>query len=834
MRIGIDYRFLAAGPYQVSRGMGRYTQQQLREVLRVDPSNEYVVCCPAGADTSLIHPDVAAAPNASVVHLPAAVSRRGESADDTLERAELLQAWVERSALDLFHLTTPMLQSEPVLAGFDACPLVVTLYDLIPLVFPGRYFAGQADSDGYMRAVALLARARRLIAISESARDDAFAYLGIPPGRIDVAYPVADPAFRPLGDGAIGARLGRLRASHRIPDRFLLAVTHFHHSKNVEALLRAYALLPAGFRREAPLLLCCQLDQGTTDRLGRMTAGLGIAGDVIVTGMVSDDELAALYGRATVVVHPSRYEGFGLPVVEAMRCGTPVITTTASSLPEVAAGAARLVDPDDIRGMADAIAAVCADTDLRADMSGRGLAAAAAPRFGPEQLAAATLGAYERAAAGPVAAPAGPVAAVARPGAVVGAGRRLRVALWTPVPPQQSGIADYSAELVDELAASCDVELFVDGGFTPDLALAQRHPVHHHSAFERRHRREPFDVTVYQMGNSHFHWYMYDAVRAHPGVVVLHDMAWSQVLYMHRRQRGDLAGFVAELAAAEGPAAASDFAGMDRFTPPVTERARLELLDRHPMLGALIETSLAQVVHFDACRDELVDDHPGATARVVQMGVADPYTSRPDVEVGAARARLRLPPDTFVVGTFGIVHPVKRVESCLRAVARLLASVPDLVLLVVGRMAGPEYEQHLRWVAADLGVTEHVRFTGHVPKSELDAHLMASDVVVNLRTPTHQHMSAIIPRAGAAGKPVVISDIPGWEFMSEPCFVRVRVDDREVDELTEALAGLAADARLRERLGAAARTRFELRGSSRQMAAAYLRVLERVGGRAAC
>lgn len=815
MRIGIDYRFLSLGPYQVTRGMGRYTQQQLREVLRADRANEYIVCCPTGADVSLIHPEVSAAPNAAIRFIPPSATRPspGPADDDTLERAELFQAWIERSRFDLFHATTPLQLSEPVLANFDACPLVATLYDLIPLVFPARYFGREVDADRYLRAIGLLAAAQRLIAISGSARHDALSYLGIPSDRIDVAYPVADPVFRPIDGATAEARLRSLRASPRIPRRFVLSVTHFHHSKNAEMLFSAYSLLPRRLRQNLPLVLCCALDGPTASRVRAMAEGLGVGGDVIVTGMISDDELAALYSRATVVVHPSRYEGFGLPVVEAMRCGTPVITTSSSALPEVGGDAARLVDPDDARSLATAIAEVADDEGLRREMSRRGLSNTR--RFSPEQLATTTLDAYRKAAAAPVAGH---------------GGGRPRLALWSPVPPQQSGIADYTVELVDELSGSCEVEIFVDSGFAPELALAQRYPVHHFSAFARRHRQMAFDATIYQMGNSHFHWYMYGALQRHPGIVVLHDMAWSQVLFTQLQQQGDLAGFLLELGELEGADAVREFDELDNFTPAVRDRARMEFLDRHPMLGRLVECSLAQVVHFDACREELLARYPDARPHVVQMGVADPYGNRPTHEMGAARARLGLATEAFVLGTFGIVHPVKRVESCLRAVAQLLPCTPDTVLLVVGRMAGAEYEQHLRTLAAELGIEQHVRFTGHVPKDALEAHLIASDVVVNLRTPTHHHMSAIVSRAVAAAKPIVISDLPGWDFLSDACFVRIPVDDCEVDTLTATLAALAADPGLRQRLSRSARARFGLRGSCRQMASGYLQVMEAVAG----
>jgi glycosyltransferase involved in cell wall biosynthesis len=810
VRIGIDYRFLGQGPYQVSRGMGRYTQQQLREVLRADSSNEYVICCPAGADRALIDPQVLAAGNVVVRTLPAAVTRPSpEGEDDTLERVELFQAWVERCGLDLFHATTPMVAVEPVLTAFDACPLVATLYDLIPLVFPGEYLAQEVDRDGYMRAVTSLLRAQRVIAISDSARQDAFHYLGIAPDVVDVAYPVADPVFRPVPDETAAADLRRLRERLPIPGRFTLAVTHFHHSKNVYTLFSAYAMLPVTLRRELPLVLCCEIDEGTNRLMRRLTAALGIDADVVVTGMVRDAELAALYASATLVVHPSRYEGFGLPVVEAMRCGTPVVTTTASSLPEVGGGAARLVDPDDARRLAEVIAEVSADAQLREEMALQGLTAAG--RFSPDQLAERTLDCYRRAVAPPVVHP-GP--------------DRLRLAIWSPVPPQRSGVADYCAELVDELSWSCDIELFVDGGFAPDVALAQQVPVHHFSAFARRSRRRPFDATIYQTGNSRFHWFMYDALRQHPGIIVLHDLAWSQVLYTERQQRGQLDEFLVELAVAEGADVAMDFLRLDGIEPSVRERARLEFLDRHPMLSTLLEGSPVQIVHFGACRDEVVDKHPDARVRVVQMGVPDPYRGRPEIEIGAARARLGISPQTFVLGSFGIVHPVKRLDTCLRAVAHLLPSIPDLLLLIPGRMASVEYAQHLRQLAEDLGVAGHVRFPGHLSKDELEAHMIATDVVVNLRTPTHQHMSAVLARAVAAGKPIVMSDLPGWSFLSEPCFVKIPVDDRELAALTAAVHALAADPALRERLSRAARVRFGVHGSARQMAAGYLRVVE--------
>jgi hypothetical protein len=254
---------------------------------------------------------------------------------------------------------------------------------------------------------------------------------------------------------------------------------------------------------------------------------------------VTDEELCALYNQATLLAHPSRYEGFGLPVVEAMRCGTPVVTTTASSLPEVAGDAALLVDPEDPAALAGAIARLAADPGLRDTLRQRGFDQAL--RFDGAQLATSTIESYRRAAAPP------------DPSGIPGAGRdRLRLAVWTPLPPQQSGIADYSAELLDGLAPRCDLEVFVDGGYLPDAELMLRHEVHHHSAFARRAAQKPFDAVVYQVGAFPYHDYMAPALGLHPGIVVLHDLVWSPVVYDRFHRLGDVEAFRRQFAGIHG------------------------------------------------------------------------------------------------------------------------------------------------------------------------------------------------------------------------------------------------------------------------------------------
>lgn len=459
MRLGIDYRLLASRENLVNRGIGRYTQQQLRHVLALDAENEYLLLCPPDPDLSLVLPEILAAANVSVrTGSPAEAEPPADPYDrrGLLRRAGALQDWIAGLGVDLYHATSPFWLEQTSPVAFDACPTVATVYDLIPLIFPSQYLTDPRRQAAYAAAARLVGTATRLIAISEGSRDDAARYLGFPREAIDCAWPFADPCFRPLGEDEVAARLRALRARVGVPERFVLTVAAIHHSKNLELVLGAYGRLSPAFRRAVPLVLACHLDDWAMGYVRGLAGSFGVAGDVVLTGFVSDDELVALYNGATLVVHPSRYEGFGLPVVEAMQCGAPVITTTAPSLPEVAGGAAALVDPDDPVALAAAIEGLVEDGARRRAMGERGLARAAA--FTPEALARDTLASYHRAVGATV-----PAAVAVRSG-------------------DHGRLLDAVRALPD-----CRVEVFTDDG---DAALPEElvdlAPVHHLGALARR------------------------------------------------------------------------------------------------------------------------------------------------------------------------------------------------------------------------------------------------------------------------------------------------------------------------------------------------------------
>jgi len=207
-----------------------------------------------------------------------------------------------------------------------------------------------------------------------------------------VVYLAPAPHYQPVDDPA------RLEAIHRkydLPETFALWLSGFDVRKNARALLHAYTWVYDALGDDYPLVMAGQLpskDSPLFPDPRRIAAELGIAGAVRFPGWIEEADKPALYSAATVFAFPSRYEGFGLPILEAMACGTPVVTSNTTSLPELAGAAAFQVDPDDSRRLGAAIIALCIQEDLQAEMREKGLARASQFTWG--NTARETLAAY--------------------------------------------------------------------------------------------------------------------------------------------------------------------------------------------------------------------------------------------------------------------------------------------------------------------------------------------------------------------------------------------------------------------------------------------------------
>ncbi len=332
LRIGIDARNDQAG-------IGRYTFSLIRELAQIDRENEYVLFLSRERLASYTTPG----PNFRAVE--------AEIPWFTVREQLQLPRLVARERLDLVHyphLTVPLV---------TRTPFVVTIHDLNYLdraaIFADGGGGNRVRRAGYRVELAKAKHARRLLAVSEHTRDSVVRELRVDPSQVAVTYEAADPPGAVEPDASVLER-------HDLDAPFFLYVGAAYPYKNLDRLIDAFARL-GGDRK---LVLAGDQEQ-FGPALRRHAAEAGLAGRIVFPGRISDAELAALYGGALAYVFVSFSEGFGLPGLEAMSAGLPVVAASAGSLPEIYGEAARYCDPHDVDSIAGALAEVAADEQLR-------------------------------------------------------------------------------------------------------------------------------------------------------------------------------------------------------------------------------------------------------------------------------------------------------------------------------------------------------------------------------------------------------------------------------------------------------------------------------------
>lgn len=346
-------------------GLGRYSRALIEAIGRVDPVNHYEILMPDGSWRFPPRPNM----RYRVMRFPLFKRRFWEQVAPNLV-----------GRYDLLHLP------------YDSCvawkrgKFMATVHDVKPLIFGSGDKQSRWNLSRIVERILVGDRTAQLdhvLTDSLSSRRDIIERLGLPADRVTVVYPgVETDRFAPSARVASGSA-GR---------PYVLCVAGADPTKNVGALVEAFAGLPTALRSLHDLVLAGDFRRRRD--LHDMVRRRGIEAQTVFPGVVSDERLIELYQGARLFVFPSLYEGFGLPLLEAMACGCPVISSNASSLPEVAGDAAILVDPRDAEGLSREMGRVLTDEGLRKELRQAGLARAA--QFSWDRTARETIAVYRR------------------------------------------------------------------------------------------------------------------------------------------------------------------------------------------------------------------------------------------------------------------------------------------------------------------------------------------------------------------------------------------------------------------------------------------------------
>jgi glycosyltransferase involved in cell wall biosynthesis len=391
----------------------------------------------------------------------------------------------------------------------------------------------------------------------------------------------------------------------------------------------------------------------------------------------------------------------------------------------------------------------------------------------------------------------------------------MRLALFAPLPPQRSGIADVTARLLEPLAAGADITLFHEEPAAVSRALAGRFPLRPIGGFQGP-LAEGFDVCLYVIGNNvAYHGAIYAAARRYPGVLDLHDLNLHSFHGEWFLKRGRPAAYIREMAFAYGAG------GVEHAHQALSGAAAYDVW-RYPLFERLAALSLGVIAHSDYAAGRVTAACPDAHVTAILLPAAPPG-NLPSAAV--ARARLGIDPAVFLAASFGYLSSAKRIEPVLRAVADLRLAMPTLRYALVG--PGSDLYDPAPLIE-ELGLHDLVIRTGHVDEGTYQAYLAACDVGLNLRYPTFGESSATLIDLMGAGKATLVSDVDAFVELPADACAKVSVGPTEQREIVVWLRRLHADPTLGEAIGRRAAAYVRARHDPAGVAAEYLRYLEGV------
>lgn len=349
MRIGIDGR---AAKWYRGTGIGTYTYELVNSLNSVDNKNDYLVFMPDNCKDSL---------NLNRNFIQANITEAAEGSFwDVVNIPNILKDY----KIDLYHVP----QNGIGLPVEKECPFLITLHDVIPFKMP------ETVSKSYLKIFtenipSIIERCDGIVTVSDYSKKDIVETLNFPEEKIFVTYLANEDIYVPI-DKILSRHI--IKKNYSITDKYILYVGGFSPRKNILGLIEAFGILMEKYHENIKLVIAGRKGSSYETYKNRAEE-LNIDDKVLFPGFIALDDLPYLYNASELFIYPSFYEGFGLPPIEAMACGVPVIASDTTSIPEIAGDSARLIDPQNTSDMAEAMLNVLQDEDLRNELIQKGL-----------------------------------------------------------------------------------------------------------------------------------------------------------------------------------------------------------------------------------------------------------------------------------------------------------------------------------------------------------------------------------------------------------------------------------------------------------------------------
>ncbi|QJD85128.1 glycosyltransferase [Cohnella herbarum] len=703
MNIAFDMFF--AKTAAMKRGIGRYSQNLIESILKLDTQHSYFY----------FYPDV----SNGVAYLK-----------------EQLQQFLARNRIDVYHMMSPFnlfhLPSDLFQAYSDVMlnkewfgntRVAATLYDVIPLVLEKQYL-NHVVRPVYMGVIEMLRSCDIVYAISETTKQDAVRLAGMDPNKIFVIMGGVDARFKPIPN----FDPHRVNAKYGIHKPYVLVTGGDDPRKNLSRLIECFIVANRGLQNQYQLVIVYNSNADEKRIMLQQAAVLGAAGFIIVTGYVPDKDLVELYNGATLFAFPSLYEGFGLPIVEAMACGVPVLTSHNSSLAEIGREAAYLVNPEDPDSITNGIYQMLSNPAKMKKLSKVGREEA--KKYDWSLVAQKVLDGYTEIC-------------------------RQRIAVFASrhslYPDKYGAIFDSLPYLTNR----SEIDIYVEEVLvseTPD------HPdspivIYPHTNFDKN--KWKYDYVIYEIGNEDRFLFIVPYISnlaTIPGVVVLNSVNLYDLTVKWTLQRNSIDSFYGVMQKVFGSRAEA-----------VGDALLAGQIDSKdvPIHRYYLAEAKAVIVYSLQDKEQLINQ---GYRNIILAPVPAPLIDAPET----LPERTRFIFTTIVTDKDRICNPI-----ILRALKEMLnQGYWNWTYRIIGR-CDPKKLSELKSQIAELGLVKHIKFTGEITAKQFKQQLKKTSVAIFLQDPAYLEAPFAPFATLAQGIPTVVFDGGAFRDLPNDAIIKI-------------------------------------------------------------
>ncbi len=666
-------------------------------------------------------------------------------------------------------------------------PTAVILYDLIPLINSSPYLDNSDVKRWYEAKIEHLKKANLLLSISESSKKEALDYLHFSSDNVINISTAADSQFKKIDFSK--EKSDEILSRYRLTKSFLMYTGGIDHRKNIEGLIRSYALLNQSIRDEHQLAIVCSINDEQKEILASLTKSLGLQKEeVIFTDYIPEDDLIALYNLCKAFIFPSWHEGFGLPALEAMNCGAAVIASNRSSLPEVIGFNDALFNSLDDIEMSKKIEEVLMNELFRNTLISHGKEQI--KKFSWESSAKKALDALEN------------FIEKEESKSVEKVKSKLKLAYLSPLPPQKSGISDYSMELLPYLSQHYDIDIIVEDVNILGKHITQNYTINNIKYFEEN--AHQYNRILYHFGNSHFHKHMFNLLEKYPGTVVLHDFYLSHVI-------DSMSLLDQELYYSHGYKPFLHKSSNTIWEFPANKR----VLDHAK--GIIVHSNNSKKLANKWYSEDFSQHWITIPLLRVSATPKDKQTLKSEMGFAA---------DAFIVSSFGLLGQTKENQKLLDAwLSSSLSKNKNSYLVFVGENDASEYGKTLLKTIEKSSHFSQIIITGWADTQTFKNHLSITDIGVQLRTMSRGETSATVLDCMNYAIPTIINANGSMADIDNNSVYKLQ-DEFTQQSLIQALEELYVNDTKRNTLGAKAQELILTKHKPEKCVNQYFQALE--------